>query len=476
MYFIASSFLGMVAYETNGNRRNRQLEHIGFRQWRAGARSRLPSRTFAAAPRERLDAGIHKTIATLRADGSPRISGIETMLAEDDLWVGSMPGARKAADLQRDPRYALHGASTDPPELEGRREAPGRAEEIADPDERLRIFRTRGSDPPDADAQLFRLDIKELVLTGLNDAARPARDRALERRPRLAANREGLTAWDTIDGAARRSERPFVSRRRAGRGDAGGAAARLPGLGRGVAQPAAGAGRGRLSRDRARPRGFGESDKPEGVDKYGLALLVGDVLGLMDALEIQRAHIVGHDWGAFLSWVLAALAPDRVDRLAVLSVGHPNSWRRASQGVDQRSLSWYMSLFNAEGLAEEVLARDDWKLFREFVGDATDVERYVSDLGRPGALTAGLNWYRANASTQTIVSGDWGQVPPVAADTLGVWSSGESVLRPGAGGGVGGLRDGHMALRVRRRRRPLDPAQRRRRRQRAARRLPDLTA
>ena len=56
---------------------------------------------------------------------------------------------------------------------------------------------------------------------------------------------------------------------------------------------------------------------------------------------------------------------------------------------------------------------------------AADVERYVSDLARPGALTAGLNWYRANAPASIIASGDWPQVPPVIADTLGVWSSGD---------------------------------------------------
>ena len=172
-------------------------------------------------------------------------------------------------------------------------------------------------------------------------------------------------------------------------------------------------------------RGFGESDRPEGVDQYAIALLVGDVLALMDACDVQRAHVVGHDWGAFLAWVVAALAPDRVDRLAVLSVGHPNSWGRASAHVDQRRRSWYMSLFNAPDLAEEALARDDWRLFREFVAGATDLERYVSDLARPGALTAGLNWYRANAPTSVIVSGDWPQVPPVGADTLGIWSSGD---------------------------------------------------
>jgi hypothetical protein len=123
---------------------------------------------FAIALRERIDAHVHKTIATLRADGSPRISGIETFEAEGDLWFGSMPGARKARDLQRDPRFALHSGSDDPPGWEGDAKLSGRAEEITDPDRRLAVFRTRGSDPPSPDSHLFRADIDEAVLIGLN--------------------------------------------------------------------------------------------------------------------------------------------------------------------------------------------------------------------------------------------------------------------------------------------------------------------
>ena len=124
---------------------------------------------FADELRRHLDARVHKTIATLRADGSPRISGIETFYAEGDIWVGSMPNARKAIDLQRDPRYALHSGSVDPPEWPGDAKLSGRAEEIADPDRRLAIFRARGSDPPSPDAHLFRMDIQEAVVVGLND-------------------------------------------------------------------------------------------------------------------------------------------------------------------------------------------------------------------------------------------------------------------------------------------------------------------
>jgi hypothetical protein len=124
---------------------------------------------FARELRRRIDAHVHKTIATLRADGSPRISGIETFEADGNLWIGSMPNARKATDLQRDPRYALHSGSIDPPDWEGDAKLSGRVEEITDPDRRLAIFRTRGSDPPSPDSHLFRVDIDQAVLIGLND-------------------------------------------------------------------------------------------------------------------------------------------------------------------------------------------------------------------------------------------------------------------------------------------------------------------
>jgi Pyridoxamine 5'-phosphate oxidase len=109
---------------------------------------------FAAAVRGHLDARVHKTIATIRADGSPRISGIETFFADGDIYVGSMPGARKALDLRRDPRYALHSGSIDPPEWPGDAKLSGRVEEVEN---------------PSGDSHRFRLDIDEAVLVGLNE-------------------------------------------------------------------------------------------------------------------------------------------------------------------------------------------------------------------------------------------------------------------------------------------------------------------
>ncbi len=130
---------------------------------------------FADSIRARLDAHVHKTIATLRADGSPRISGIEIFFADGDIWIGSMPNARKALDLRRDPRYPLHSGSADPPDWPGDAKLSGRAEELVDAEKRLELFRTRGADPPSPDSHLFKLGIAEAVLVGLNEQ----RDRLL---------------------------------------------------------------------------------------------------------------------------------------------------------------------------------------------------------------------------------------------------------------------------------------------------------
>jgi hypothetical protein len=114
---------------------------------------------FARRVQALFDAHKHKTIATLRADGSPRISGIETTFADGELTFGSMPDARKGSDLRRDPRFALHSATVDP--VEGHEaQWPGEAK-IAG-----RAVLTEG---PDGDA--FRADITEVVLTHLNDEA-----------------------------------------------------------------------------------------------------------------------------------------------------------------------------------------------------------------------------------------------------------------------------------------------------------------
>lgn len=126
---------------------------------------------FAARVRAFMDAHVHKTIATLRRDGSPRISGIEARFHDGEIWVGSMPGAVKARDLQRDPRYALHSGSEDPPGWSGDAKVSGRAEEITAEPRRTEVFRAMtGDEEPSADSHLFRLDVSEAAVVALNES------------------------------------------------------------------------------------------------------------------------------------------------------------------------------------------------------------------------------------------------------------------------------------------------------------------
>lgn len=123
-----------------------------------------------ALARRLLDAHVHKALATLRRDGSPRISGSETIFAEGDLWVGSMGGSVKARDLQRDPRFALHSGSAGPPDWEGDAKVGGRMEEVTDPGRKAAVFATRGDVPPEG-SHLFRADVTEVVVVRVADPA-----------------------------------------------------------------------------------------------------------------------------------------------------------------------------------------------------------------------------------------------------------------------------------------------------------------
>lgn len=117
---------------------------------------------FAGRVRALFEARRHHTVATLRADGSPRISGIETVVADGELTFGSMPGARKGADLRRDPRFALHSATVDP--VEGAEaQWPGEA--------KISGRATAAGTGEGQEGDLFRADIAEVVHTHLDDDA-----------------------------------------------------------------------------------------------------------------------------------------------------------------------------------------------------------------------------------------------------------------------------------------------------------------
>jgi len=171
-------------------------------------------------------------------------------------------------------------------------------------------------------------------------------------------------------------------------------------------------------------RGCGESDKPDDVDLYRMHHLVGDVGAIIDALDVEKVNLVGHDWGANLAWATAAFRPDLVERLAALSVGHPTAF--CSSGLDQQLKSWYMLLFHFDGLGEAFLRQKDYAGMRRWVRHPRG-EEIIKELERDGQMRTHLMWYRANARPDMFLS-PAPVLPPIQSPTLGIWSSGDGAL------------------------------------------------
>jgi pimeloyl-ACP methyl ester carboxylesterase len=142
--------------------------------------------------------------------------------------------------------------------------------------------------------------------------------------------------------------------------------------------------------------GFGESSAPRGRAHYRADRVVEQIAELLPALGVDGpVDVVGHDWGAYLSWSLVLRRPELVRRHVAISVGHPAAFLRS--GVKQKLMSSYMLMFVIPGLAERVLSADGFRGVRRNMGRThPDVEKVIADLSRPGRLTAGLGWYRAN--------------------------------------------------------------------------------
>jgi pimeloyl-ACP methyl ester carboxylesterase len=168
-------------------------------------------------------------------------------------------------------------------------------------------------------------------------------------------------------------------------------------------------------------RGYGRSDAPGSVHDYTLEKLRGDVLGLLDVLKIDKVSLVGHDWGGLIGWQLAALAPQRVDRLVALSTGHPSAIARA--GLIQHLRMTYVLGFMLPVVAEQMLRAGDWFMLRQFTGEPGQADHWKRDLSPPGRLTAALNYYRANIGL-ALPQG----YPRVRVPVMGVWSDGDPAL------------------------------------------------
>ncbi|MGV9826517.1 alpha/beta fold hydrolase [Gordonia sp. NPDC003429] len=167
-------------------------------------------------------------------------------------------------------------------------------------------------------------------------------------------------------------------------------------------------------------RGYSAGARPDGVEPYRLSALVDDALGILDALEIPYAILVGHDWGGIVAWHLAGKHPDRFTALIAASTGHPSAMRDALQNGDQREKSAYIKDFIADGAEKNLLARNGVLLRRAGV-----TAEEFAPLTSPGAMTAALNWYRANFTGDIAATL---ACPPVEIPTTLLWSAADTAL------------------------------------------------
>jgi pimeloyl-ACP methyl ester carboxylesterase len=151
-------------------------------------------------------------------------------------------------------------------------------------------------------------------------------------------------------------------------------------------------------------RGYNLSDKPARVEDYRIEVLVEDVVGLIQHFGVEKAAIVAHDWGASVAWALAQKYPERVSKLAVLQVPPAAVWR-ANMSLRQFLRSWYMFFFQLPRIPEWAIGRNGFaaldKTFTEKVArkgafNDAEIELYKEALRQPGAVTAAVNYYRAN--------------------------------------------------------------------------------
>lgn len=185
-------------------------------------------------------------------------------------------------------------------------------------------------------------------------------------------------------------------------------------------------------------RGYGTTSRPTGIAAYRISELLRDIAGLIDA---ARAHgidgdivLIGHDWGGALGWffVLNAIRP--VDRFIVMNLPHPDLFARGLRTLRQLRRSWYIFWFQLPWLPERILAADNaaW-IARAFRGMAVDKSRFPDEVLAvyranaliPGALTAMINWYRANFRNpfRTLAP-----AKPLRVPTLMLWGEQDAAL------------------------------------------------
>jgi len=170
-------------------------------------------------------------------------------------------------------------------------------------------------------------------------------------------------------------------------------------------------------------RGYSPGARPDEVDDYCVETLIEDALAIADAFDASRFHLVGHDWGGQLAWITAALHPDRVRTLSVLSRPHPRAFLQAlSNDPEQSNRSGHHRSFLRPEATDDLLVDDARRLRRLLDRSGVperDLDAYLAVLGSRPALDAAINWYRAGGGSALKAP----DIPPVTVPTLYVWGT-----------------------------------------------------
>ncbi len=183
-------------------------------------------------------------------------------------------------------------------------------------------------------------------------------------------------------------------------------------------------------------RGYGESERPRGVDAYRMEKLLGDVAGLIDAAKAKEVVLIAHDWGGAIAWQFAMRRVRKIDRLVALNIPHPALFaKHLFRPGPQMLRSWYIFMFQLPWLPEWYLGRHDHHAIEAaFASSAVDrrrfppelLELYKKNAARPGALNAMVNYYRA--AMRAGPRGPGSGKAPLEVPTLMIWGERDAAL------------------------------------------------
>lgn len=185
-------------------------------------------------------------------------------------------------------------------------------------------------------------------------------------------------------------------------------------------------------------RGYNLSDRPASRSAYALQNLCSDVAAVVRSTEAHRAHIIGHDWGGVIAWTFASKYAELTNKLIIINAPHMAVYMRKAKMPPQLFNSWYIAMFSIPGVAEHLLSANNFFLLRKMFSSfpfqkaafsQKDIDEYVRIFSSPGALTAALNYYRANLTNRGALS--LGRDAHISAPTLVLWGEKDPALSLG---------------------------------------------